>query len=152
MRRKAETEDGIITMGERFLLAFVDLTGPFQLRYFVRQCALALLVALVYIVVKVQGAVAEDAALPFALREFASDYLVDILAPIALFALSNAVFSVFGFRVVRLAPSLVLCLVAALVWEYAAPLVVPWAVADPFDIIAYMVGGFLYWLLCSRVV
>ena len=36
-------------------------------------------------------------------------------------------------------------LACGLVWEYVAPIWKPEAVADPWDLLAYQVGGALYW-------
>lgn len=32
-------------------------------------------------------------------------------------------------------------------WEYAAPLFISYSISDPWDIIAYMSGGLIYWLM-----
>ena len=36
-----------------------------------------------------------------------------------------------------------------LVWEVGAPMVVPGSVGDFWDIIAYMIGGFIYWFIIN---
>ena len=40
-------------------------------------------------------------------------------------------------------------LCAGLVWEVGAPMVVPGSVGDFWDIIAYMIGGFIYWFIIN---
>ena len=32
-------------------------------------------------------------------------------------------------------------------WEYATPLFISYSISDPWDIIAYMSGGLIYWLM-----
>lgn len=82
--------------------------------------------------------------------EFFSGYFLDILAPIALMGISNAVFCFFNFRVVRIGPTICICVIAGLTWELVAPQLIPWSVSDPVDMLSYLLGGLLYWLLSSR--
>lgn len=87
-----------------------------------------------------------DPALAFPLTTI-SVYLPDLMAPIALFSASNIVFALAGFQLRKLLPMMVFCLFACFVWEFIAPMLIPWSVPDPIDIVLYFVGTLLYWLL-----
>lgn len=78
---------------------------------------------------------------------FLTSYLLDFLAPLCLFAVSNSVFLLYGFKVVRLIPIMVICLVASIVWELVAPALLSWSVSDVGDVVSYFLGGLFYWLI-----
>lgn len=40
-------------------------------------------------------------------------------------------------------------LCCGLFWEYAAPLLIPYSVSDPFDVMCYIGGGYVYSLLVN---
>ena len=43
-----------------------------------------------------------------------------------------------------------LLLLAGLFWEYVTPLFRENTVSDIWDVVAYMMGGFLYWILTRK--
>ena len=133
-------------MIKKLLNAFIDTTDGFQKDYFIKQCCLVFLVGVLYASTKL---FLQSADLPQVFKAFLSNHFTDILAPIALFGISNAVFSLLNFRVVRLLPTLTLCAIAGFAWEFIAPLIVPRSITDPFDLLSYMIGGLLYWCLSS---
>lgn len=76
-------------------------------------------------------------------------YLNDVLAGIGIIAYLHYILSFAVKRKVtlRLPAVLLFELFCGLVWEYAAPDYKTTAVADPWDIAAYLAGGMIYWLL-----
>ena len=110
----------------------------------VRQAVILGVVVIVYLINRL--VFRDNSTQGFPLSIVACD-LPDLMAPIALFSASNIVFAIAGFQLRKLLPILLFCIIAAFVWEFIAPVVVPWSVTDPYDIIAYLAGGIIYWLL-----
>lgn len=71
----------------------------------------------------------------------------DVLAGLAFLAYTNVLISLFRpkWRFVRLAIIVPYIFACGLFWEYAAPLFVNDSVGDPWDLLAYVVGGLAYW-------
>lgn len=134
-------------MAEKLLMLFIDENKGFRRDYFLEQCSIAAIVCAIYASTKLT---IKEALLDDWLAIFLSGYFLDMVAPFALFAFSNAIFSLFAFRVIRLKPILLICSIAGFVWEVIAPRIVPWSIADPIDFIMYMLGGFLYWFAFSK--
>ncbi|NLM45185.1 MAG: hypothetical protein GX200_00080 [Firmicutes bacterium] len=79
-------------------------------------------------------------------------YFHDLLAPLLLLSYSNMLLAWFNFRGrrIRSLPAILLLVLAAgLFWEYVTPLYLPHSTSDPLDLLAYLAGGMLYWLLVS---
>lgn len=75
-------------------------------------------------------------------------YFNDIVGSITFMSLVNIVLLFLGFRgITDLLRTEGLLLAAGLFWEYGAPLLRSDTVSDPFDILAYMLGGLLYLLI-----
>lgn len=128
----------------RILAASVEFTESVDLHYLTWQLAMTAAVAAIYAAGK---AALGSGVLDGTVMSLVAAHFFDLLAPIALLGISNAVFCLFRFRVVALAPLLGITSVAAFSWEVIAPLVLPQSVADPVDFAIYLLGGFLYWLL-----
>lgn len=80
---------------------------------------------------------------------FLKNHFSDVLAGILLPAYSNALIAMTPLKTrgfVRPCTILTLVFIAALFWEFVAPLFVRGSTSDPKDIIAYMLGGGLYCL------
>lgn len=83
-----------------------------------------------------------------ALRYFMRCYFNDIVGSITFMSLVNIFLLFLGFRgITGLLYTEGLLLAAGLFWEYGAPLLRSDTVSDPFDILAYMLGGLLYLLI-----
>jgi len=66
-------------------------------------------------------------------------------------SLVNIVLLFLGFRgITRLLHTEMLMLGAGLFWEYGAPLLRSDTVSDPIDILAYMLGGYIYWFILQK--
>lgn len=77
----------------------------------------------------------------------------DVLGGIAFLAYSNLLIDLVkpDVRFKRLPTVLVFIFLCGLFWEIAAPAFVAESVGDPIDLLAYMLGGCLYWLLNTAV-
>lgn len=76
-------------------------------------------------------------------------HLNDFLGGAAFLAYTNLLFDLVrpDMRIRRLATSLVYLFFCGLFWEYAAPLFIKASTADPLDLVAYLAGAFVYWLV-----
>ena len=79
--------------------------------------------------------------------EFFKCYFNDLMAPCFLLAYSNMLLSLKGKRINKIMFILPFCLCAGLIWEYFTPLIKKSSVTDPFDILAYLIGGSIYFVL-----
>lgn len=84
------------------------------------------------------------------LGPFFNGYFNDLLAPSALLALSNIIFSLRGFWVAKPLPVLAITAFAGMCWEYLAPMINPASVTDPLDLVVYFAGGFAYIAVVGR--
>ncbi len=50
-----------------------------------------------------------------------------------------------GFNLIHVELLTLLC---GLFWEYVTPLYRPATVSDPFDLVAYLLGGIIFWFVC----
>lgn len=81
------------------------------------------------------------------------NHLNDVLAGILLLCYINALSIISNqpkLIVTRLRTIALLTLASGLFWEYITPLYLSKSVSDPLDVIAYMVGGVLYWILTKK--
>ena len=76
---------------------------------------------------------------------FMNCYFNDLIGGITFIAYCNFVGKFFRREISRLPHILALLFFCGLFWEYITPLFRRNIVADVFDILAYMVGGIIYW-------
>lgn len=81
---------------------------------------------------------------------FMSCYFNDIIGSIAFIAYCNIFIEMHGSYLNNLFYIVSLLFVCGLFWEYVTPLFRSDTVADLFDLIAYMCGGFIYWLIDKK--
>ena len=76
-------------------------------------------------------------------------YFNDVLAGIVILAYSNIVISLSNvkFNLYSLKNIIVFNLVIGLFWEYVTPLYYSKSTGDPLDVVAYVVGGIVYYLI-----
>ena len=79
------------------------------------------------------------------LHWFMNCYFNDILGSITFIAYCNFVFSFRSYHMTSLIQIEGILFLCGLFWEYVTPLFRPTTVSDPFDLLAYLCGGFLYW-------
>ena len=75
-------------------------------------------------------------------------YFNDLIGSITFMALTNIILLILGFReIVKPVYIEALLLGAGLFWEYVTPLFRRDTVSDPYDILAYLLGGIMYSLV-----
>lgn len=74
-------------------------------------------------------------------------YFNDFLGGLAFLAYANLLMAFVRprCRIRRLSVTLAFIAACGLFWEYVAPLFVPGSVSDPWDVLAYCLGGATYW-------
>ncbi len=81
---------------------------------------------------------------------FGNNYLNDVLAGILIVGIVNAL-SIIGNQsrllLIRLPRILFFLFFCGMFWEYITPLYIFYSISDPYDVAAYMFGGFCYWIL-----
>lgn len=81
------------------------------------------------------------------LRWFMCCYFNDVIGGITFIAYTNAILHFSCHSIKKLAYIELLLFGCGLFWELITPLFRKNTVADPWDIIAYMVGGVIYWII-----
>ncbi len=77
-------------------------------------------------------------------------YFNDTIGGITFTAYCNIVFSIYNRKMVRLWQIELLLFIAGLFWEYVTPVFRTYTVSDAWDIVAYMMGGLIYWLITRK--
>lgn len=91
-------------------------------------------------------------ALPQNVRWFFTCYWNDLLCPLVFFPYANLLLLTADREITALRTILLTAAGLSAVWELAAPLLKPGAVADPVDAVCYFAGSIFYWFLlrCAR--
>lgn len=79
-----------------------------------------------------------------------SCYFNDTIGGMTFVAYCNIVFSFYNRKMVKLWQIEALLFFAGLFWEYVTPIFRENTVSDIWDVVAYMMGGFLYWILTRK--
>ena len=86
-------------------------------------------------------------------QEFFIGYFNDLLAPIFVLAYTNILLKKRGYNCIcKLIHILILCILGGIIWEVVAVYIKPTSVFDYFDFVAYMLGGFIYYILYKKKV
>ena len=80
-------------------------------------------------------------------RLFFVCYFNDLICPLLFFSYSNLLLLTVGRELKSLGQILFVGLLASFVWEIVAPAIKSYAVADFYDVIFYLCGSFLYYLI-----
>lgn len=80
-----------------------------------------------------------------ALAYFTSCYLNDLMAPIFVLALSSMLLKRIGYELKKLWTIMLMGIVAGLIWEFIIPLFKTSSVTDPYDLLCYAIGSFVYY-------
>lgn len=83
------------------------------------------------------------------IRWFLSCYFNDTIGGITFMAYCGIVLEVFHRKMMKLWQILLLMACCGFFWEYITPLYRN-TISDPWDILAYVCGGFIYWLIIRR--
>lgn len=86
------------------------------------------------------------------IRWFMICYFNDLIGGITFSAYCNFILSLYNKNKMRLYQIILLMFCCGVFWEYVTPLFRVETVSDPFDILTYIVGGILYWLLSMCII
>ena len=84
------------------------------------------------------------------IRWFLLCYFNDTIGGITFTAYCNIVFSIYNRKMVRLWQIELLLFIAGLFWKYVTLVFRTYTVSDAWDIVAYMMGGLIYWLITRK--
>lgn len=79
---------------------------------------------------------------------FCKCYLNDLICPLLLLSYTNILLLTINMEIRRLHVILLLCLAAGAFWELRLSFLKPQAVSDAIDILCYLAGGVIYWMIC----
>lgn len=85
-----------------------------------------------------------------AIRWFMSCYFNDTIGGMTFMAYCNLIFSFYNRKMIKLWQIELLMFFCGFFWEYLTPLFRKNTVSDVFDIVAYMVGGLIYWIITRK--
>lgn len=71
----------------------------------------------------------------------------DLICPLLLLGYSNILLITIKLELKKLLNILLFCSVASFVWEFVAPFFKKSSITDYIDILCYIGGGFIYWLI-----
>ena len=81
------------------------------------------------------------------IQYFINCYLNDILCGTLFISYCNILLERNDKKINTLLNIEVLLFLCGIFWEYIAPMFISYSISDPYDIVAYMLGGLVYWLL-----
>lgn len=84
------------------------------------------------------------------LHYFFSGYFDDLLAPILLLSYVNLILSIYNKKIYTLRYLILFILLVSIVWEYLVVYIKPNSVSDPFDILCYVLGTIIYWIIHTK--
>jgi hypothetical protein len=84
------------------------------------------------------------------LHYFFSGYFDDLLAPILLLSYVNLILSIYNKKIYTLRYLILFILLVSIVWEYLVVYIKPDSVSDPLDILCYILGTIIYWIIHTK--
>ncbi|MCL2688133.1 MAG: hypothetical protein FWE58_06315 [Methanobrevibacter sp.] len=79
-----------------------------------------------------------------------NDHFNDFLASVLILAYINICLSFIDYELKSFYVLIVVILLISFVWEYVAIFIKPYSVFDYLDIIAYLIGAIVYWMIINR--
>lgn len=86
------------------------------------------------------------------LKWFLSCYFNDIIGSITFMSYCGIVLEIFHRKMLKLHQIILLMFCCGLFWEYITPLFRSNTISDPFDIVAYILGGTIYWGITNLII
>lgn len=74
-------------------------------------------------------------------------YFNDLICPLFFISYCNILLITINKEMVKLRWILLLGFCAGLIWEYIGPIIKPSSVKDYLDLVCYMIGSVLYWVI-----
>ncbi len=84
------------------------------------------------------------------IRWFMTCYFNDTIGGITFMAYCGIVFENYHIRLIKLWQIILLMTWCGIFWEYITPIFRSDTTSDPLDILAYVCGGIIYWLIMMR--
>ena len=84
------------------------------------------------------------------IKWFLSCYFNDTIGSITFVAYCNLIFGFYDKKMIKLWHIELVTFFAGLCWVYIVPIFRKNTVSDVWDIVAYMSGGFLYWIIVKK--
>jgi|LDZT01.1.fsa_nt_gi hypothetical protein len=82
---------------------------------------------------------------------FFTCYFNDLLAPLLLFSYINLVLSLREKKIYALKYLIIIIIACSFVWEYLILFFKPTSVSDPVDVVFYVLGTIIYWLIHEKI-
>ena len=86
----------------------------------------------------------------FTIHYFFSSYFDDLLAPLLLFSYINILLSFYNKKIYSLKYLIMSILLVSIVWEYLIVFIKHKSVSDPIDVIFYISGTLIYWIIYNK--
>jgi hypothetical protein len=86
----------------------------------------------------------------FTVHYFFSSYFDDLLAPLLLFSYINLLLSIYNKKLYSLKYLIISMLLVSFVWEYLIVFIKHTSVSDPIDVIFYVLGTVIYWIIHNK--
>lgn len=86
----------------------------------------------------------------FTVHYFFSSYFDDLLAPLLLFSYINLLLSIYNKKLYSLKYLIISILLVSFVWEYLIVFIKHTSVSDPIDVIFYVLGTIIYWIIHNK--
>ena len=83
----------------------------------------------------------------YELNVFFTGYFNDLLAPLLLFSYINLILSLNNKNVYSIKYLIIIIILCSFIWEYLIPFFKPTSVTDPIDVICYLTGTIIYWMI-----
>ncbi len=78
-------------------------------------------------------------------------HLNDFIGGVVFCAYFNMLLHICGYRHLhRMSHILLLTFLCGMVWEFVFPIILPYSISDPLDVVSYVLGGTLYYLLTRK--
>ena len=87
----------------------------------------------------------------YKLNIFFSSYFNDFLAPLLLFSYINLLLSLIHKKLHSLKYLILIIIICSFVWEYLALFFKPKSIPDPLDILFYVLGTIMYWIIYTNL-
>lgn len=81
------------------------------------------------------------------LHYFFTCYFDDLLAPLLLFSYTNLLISFIDKKIYSFRYLIILILIFSCICEYLVPFIKPTSVSDPIDMMFYVLGTLIYWII-----
>ena len=83
----------------------------------------------------------------YEINYFFTGYFDDLIAPLLLFSYINLLLSLRENKIYSLKYLIIIIILCSFIWEYLVIFIKPTTVSDPIDVIFYITGTIIYWMI-----